>query len=60
MKPEVPAETQKALRTAHELAVKRLQERATSTKDKDRLALTLEWIRVQPEEPAPASPRAKM
>ncbi|MBN1205633.1 MAG: S41 family peptidase [Myxococcaceae bacterium] len=57
VKPEVPTAARKALRTAHELALKRLRERATSAKDKDRLALALEWIRVQPEEPAPVSPR---
>jgi C-terminal processing protease CtpA/Prc len=55
VKPDVAVEPHRALRVAHETAVKRLHERAASPEDKKRLGRALEWIRAQPEEPAPAS-----
>jgi hypothetical protein len=55
VKPDVAVEPHRALRVAHESALKRLQDRATSPEEQKRLGRALEWSRARPEEAAPVS-----
>lgn len=53
--PEVAVEPHRALKVAHESALKQLRECAKAPADQHRLDRALEWVRAQPDEPAPTA-----